>query len=238
MSHVIGLYQPGRSPLHRLPAGWKFLGLLVFAGLVVVFDRPWQLGVFAGVVCAGFAAARLRPGLVLRTMRTVLVLLGIVFALQWWLLGPESAVVVCLRLLVAIGAANLFTLTTRVDDLVAAIERGASPLRRVGVSPELLGLLVGLTIRAVSALSVIAQQTREAQRARDASRSVAAFAVPFLIRTLRHADELGEALAARGVGDEAGARDEEQQQTDPGAERSVEDRSEGTAERADVSRDE
>ncbi|MGJ7907299.1 energy-coupling factor transporter transmembrane component T family protein [Actinopolyspora sp. H202] len=238
MSHVIGLYQPGRSSLHRLPAGWKFLGLLVFAALVVVFDRPWQLGVFAGVVCAGFAVARLRPGLVLRTMRTVLVLLGLVFALQWWLLGVESAVVVCLRLLAAIGAANLFTLTTRVDDLVAAIERGASPLRRVGVRPELLGLLVGLTIQAVSALSVLAQQTREAQRARDASRSVAAFAVPFLIRTLRHADELGEALAARGVGDESGARDAEQQEVDTSDERSAEARSDGDAERADVSRHE
>ncbi|SFT76097.1 biotin transport system permease protein [Actinopolyspora lacussalsi subsp. righensis] len=205
MSHVIGLYQPGRSPLHRLPAGWKFLGLLVFAALVVVFDRPWQLTGFTGVVCAGYAVARISPGLVLRTMRTVLVLLGVVFALQWWLLGVESAVVVCLRLLVAIGAANLFTLTTRVDDLVAAIERAASPLRRVGVRPEMLGLLVGLTIQAVGALSVIARQTREAQRARGANRSVAAFAVPFLIRTLRHADELGEALAARGVGDEDGS---------------------------------
>jgi biotin transport system permease protein len=33
-------------------------------------------------------------------------------------------------------------------------------------------------------------------------RSVVAFAVPFLVRTLKHADELGEALAARGVADE------------------------------------
>ena len=28
-------------------------------------------------------------------------------------------------------------------------------------------------------------------------------AVPFLVRTLRHADELGEALGARGIGDDA-----------------------------------
>ncbi|KGI79434.1 cobalt transporter [Actinopolyspora erythraea] len=205
MSHVIGLYQPGRSPLHRLPAGWKFLALLVFAVLIVVFDRLWQLGVGAVVLGVGFAVARLRPAVVLRTMRTVLVLLAVVFALQWWLLGVASAAVVCLRLLVAIGAANLFTLTTRVDDLVAAIERAASPLRRFGLRPETLGLLVGLTVQAVGALSVIARQTREAQRARDAGRSVAAFTVPFLIRTLRHADELGEALAARGVGDEDGS---------------------------------
>ncbi len=57
-------------------------------------------------------------------------------------------------------------------------------------------------LQAVAALSTIATQVREAQRARNAERSISAFAVPFLVRTLRHSDELGEALAARGVGDD------------------------------------
>ena len=54
----------------------------------------------------------------------------------------------------------------------------------------------------MAALSTIAADVREAAKARDAQRSVTAFAVPFLVRTLRHADELGEALAARGEGDD------------------------------------
>lgn len=201
MSPPLGLYQPGDSPLHRIPAGWKFLGLIAFATVIVVFDEPVPLALGAVVVLVGFVTARIRPGRVFRMMRLLLVLLAAVFALQWWLIGPESATVVCLRLLVAISAANLFTLTTRIGDLVSAIERGLSPARGLGLRPELLGLLVGLTVQAVGALSTIAEQTRQAQRARNATRSVSAFAVPFLVRTLRHADELGEALAARGVGD-------------------------------------
>jgi biotin transport system permease protein len=57
-------------------------------------------------------------------------------------------------------------------------------------------------VQAVTTLSAIAGSVREAARARGAERSPTAFAVPFVVRTLRHADELGEALAARGIGDE------------------------------------
>ncbi len=47
----------------------------------------------------------------------------------------------------------------------------------------------------------LAEEVREAQRARGLGASPRAFAVPLVVRTLRHADALGEALAARGVDD-------------------------------------
>ncbi|RCW42892.1 biotin transport system permease protein [Halopolyspora algeriensis] len=198
----LGLYQPGTSVLHRAAAGHKFLALLALAVLIFVVHSPVWLGVTALAVTLGYPVARVSPRRCLQLVRLLVPVLGLVFAAQWWLVGFDSAAVVCLRLLVTLGAANLFTLTTRVDDLVTAVERGLRPTRRFGVRPERLGLLVGLTLQAVAALSMIAGQTREAQRARSAERSLPAFAVPFLIRTLRHADELGEALAARGVDDD------------------------------------
>lgn len=194
----VGLYLPGASPLHRTPAGWKLLALLVLAVLVFAFRSPAWLGGMLAVVVLGYVVARLPVRRCLRIAGGLVLLVGAVFALQWWLLGFDGAVTLALRLLVALAAANLFTLTTRVSDVVGAVERGLRPLRRVGVRPDRVGLLVGLTLQAISALSVVATEVREAAKARDASRSVVAFAVPFLVRTLRQADELGEALAARG----------------------------------------
>ncbi len=202
MNRTFGLYEPGTSPLHRVAAGRKFLALLAFGLLIFLLGSPGWLAGLAVAVAAGYGVARIPLRRCWQVTRLVLPVLVVVFALQWWLLGLDSAAVVCLRLLVALGAANLFTLTTRVDDLVGAVERAVGPLRRFGVRPERVGLLVGLTLQAVAALSVAAGQTREAQRARNAERSLPAFAVPFLVRTLRHADELGEALAARGIGDD------------------------------------
>jgi len=198
----LGLYEPGSSALHRLGAGWKFAGLLVFAVLAFVFSAPLPLGALVVGVAAGYLVARIPPRRCWQAARLVVPVAVVVFLLQWWMLSLDSAAVVGLRLLAAISAANLFTLTTRVDDLVSAVERGVRPTRRFGVRPERIGLLVGLSLQAIAALSTIAADTREAQKARSAERSLSAFALPFLVRTLRHADELGEALAARGVGDD------------------------------------
>lgn len=198
----LGLYEPGTSPLHRLPAGPSLLVVLVFAAGTVATADPRVLGGACGLVALGFVVARVpwrRVWPLLRTLGLLMVLIGVV---QWWLLGPERALVIALRLMAAIGSATLFTLTTRVDDLVSAVQRGLGPFRRFGIHPERVGLLVGLTIQSVGTLSGIAGQVRAAAKARGAGGSVTAFAVPFMVRTLRHADALGEALAARGWGDD------------------------------------
>lgn len=198
----LGLYEPGRSPLHRAPAGPKLAGLLVLVTVTVLIGSPVALAGITAAVAVGYLLARVPRRRLWQLLRTLVPLLVVVVAVQTWLLGPTPAAVAGLRLAVALGAATLFTLTTRVDAVVAAVERGLGPLRRVGVRPERVGLVVGLTVAAVGTLSGIASEVREAARARGADRSATAFAVPFLVRTLRHADELGEALAARGVGDE------------------------------------
>lgn len=197
----LGLYQPGTSVLHRLAAGWKLLALLIFATIIFALHSPTWLGTAGALVALGYPLTGIPGRRISQIVRTVLPLTVMLFLVQWWLLGLTSATAVCLRLADALMAANLFTLTTKIDDLVSAVERALGPLRRLGIRPESVGLLVGLTLQAISVLSAIASDTRDAQRARNAERSVSAFAVPFLVRTLRHSDELGEALAARGMGD-------------------------------------
>ncbi|GAA4680244.1 hypothetical protein GCM10023215_12020 [Pseudonocardia yuanmonensis] len=198
----LGLYSPGDSVLHRAPAGAKLLALLVLVTAVVLVGSAAWLGGACVLLAVGHAVARIPVHRVLPLLRTLLLLAVLVGALQVWLLGWQPALVTVLRLAASLAAAGLFTLTTRIDGVVATVERALGPLRRIGVRADRLGLLVGLTVQAVTTLSAIAGSVREAARARGAERSPTAFAVPFVVRTLRHADELGEALAARGIGDE------------------------------------
>lgn len=191
----------GRGPLRRAPAGAKVLALLALTTSAFVVSSPAGLAALGLVVGAGHVVTR---GPRLRFLRFLALVAAVLLAVQWWFLGPTAAGVITLRFVVTVAAAHLLTLTTAVDELVALVERLARPLRRVGLpeaAPERLGLLVGLTVAAVAALTRIADDVGEAARARGLERSVTARLVPLVVRAVRHADELGEALAARGVGD-------------------------------------
>ena len=199
--NALGLYQPGGSLLHRLPAGAKLLLLLLAAAATHWVDRPWRVGAALAVTVLLYAVGRIPPRLLLAQVRPLLGLGVVLGAFQWWVNGWRTAVVVVGVLVVLVLLAALVTLTTRTTAMVDAVVRLCRPLRGVGVDPDRVGLLLALGIRSVPVVVGLAQEVREAQLARGLGASPTAFAVPLVVRSLRHADALGEALAARGVDD-------------------------------------
>ena len=198
---IVGAYRPGTSWVHRAPAGPKLAVLAVgVAGLTLRRD-PWVLaiGVLLLVIALVVARIGLRP--LWFQIRYAVAVAALVALGQWWIAGPRAAVLVSGALVVAVTAATLVTLTTRTSDLLEALVRGLSPLRRVGVDVDRIALLLALTIRAIPVIARLAEEVRDARRARGAERSFRAFAVPLVIRTVRYADRLGDALIARGVDD-------------------------------------
>ncbi len=198
---TVGTYQPGVSLIHRMPAGAKLLLLVgVGAGLVLLDSALTLAAALAGVLGL-FAVAGLGPRIIWAQARPLaLVLLGFAL-LQWWLNGGPAALRLVLMILVLVLLAGLVSATTRTTDLVDAVVWVLRPLRRLGVDPERFGLLLALGVRAVPVVAGLAQEVREAQRARGVRVDIRTFGAPFLIRSLRHADALSEALRARGVDD-------------------------------------
>lgn len=202
MAGPLSLYVPGTSPLHRLPASAKLLGLLI-GGLLVTVPRPnaLLLGIAAACVAVLFLIAGLGLAELARQIwgvRWILafVLVGQLIFLPWYVAALSSA-----RMLLAILLAALVTLTTRASDILEAIERGLRPLRRLGVRTERIALVLGMAIRAVPIITDLAAEVRDAQRARGVGYSVPAMVVPLLVGSLRHADDAADALAARGMDD-------------------------------------
>ncbi|MFG1941629.1 cobalt ECF transporter T component CbiQ [Nonomuraea sp. NPDC048826] len=70
MSSGDRLYRPGGSPVHRLPAQCKLLAVLAFAVVVVATPREWfwAFGLYAVMLAAVAAVARIGPGHILRRM--------------------------------------------------------------------------------------------------------------------------------------------------------------------------
>lgn len=198
---TFAVYLAGDSVLHRMPAGAKLLALAVVAMVSVVIRQPWQVVALLAVVGALYAVARVPWRTALAQLRPLAWFAVALAAFQLVVAGWERAVVVVGGLLGLVLLAALVSLTTRTTAIVDAVVVGAGPLRRLGVDPDRLGLLVALAVRAVPVITDLARQVREAQLARGASTSPTGFVVPLVVRSLRHAERLADALVARGLDD-------------------------------------
>jgi biotin transport system permease protein len=167
----------------------------------VFLDTVWQVTAAILVVLAGYLLARIPLLTALRQVRPLLWLAAFVAGFHLLVSGWERAYVVVGVIAALVLLAALVTLTTRTTAMVDAVVAVCRPLRRVGVDPERVGLLLALAIRSVPVVVGLAEEVRDAQRARGLTASPRAFAVPLIVRSLRHADALGDALVARGVDD-------------------------------------
>lgn len=199
---TLGLYHPAATPMHRVPAGPKLaVTAVAIVALTLWIDRPWQVLPVAAVVAGLYAVARIPVRLALVQLRPLLWMLTFIAVFQLVVAGWERTVVVCGSLLLAVALAALVTLTTRVTDMLDAIVTGLGPLRRVGVNPERVGLVLVMTIRCIPLLGELVTQVSDARKARGLGFSVRALVVPVVVGALRSADAMGEALSARGVDD-------------------------------------
>lgn len=199
---MFATYQPGNSLLHRLPAGLKILlvCVLILAAALTI-SEPWHVLPALGLTVVLYAIGRIRPRAAWDQVRPVLPMLIAILLLQWLVADLDTALRVCGALLVAIAVAGLVALTTRISDMLDAVTRAAQPLRHVGVSPDRIALVLVLTIRAIPLLARQLRQVTEARKARGLGMSIRALVVPTVLGALTTADQLGDALAARGVDD-------------------------------------
>lgn len=198
----LGAYRPGRTWLHRLPAGAKLLALLVTAVVVTAVRGPLSAVGFVVLATAlvAWSGAPLRR--TLRSLRGFALVAVALTAYQAWTRGWAPAVETVGDLLGMILLATVLTTTTAVDDLIDVITWALGPLRRLGVDPARVGLAFSLMIRALPTTLEIALQTRDAARARGLGRSPRALLVPMVVRVVANARATGDALHARGLGDD------------------------------------
>lgn len=198
---TVGLYRPGTTVLHRLPAGVKLLGLALLSVAIVALRGPVSAAAFFGVALVVGLVGRLPLRLTARALRGVLLLAVVVALVQWWFSGPGRAAESLLDLLSLALLALTLTVTTATTAILDTVVRRLRPLRHVGVDPERVALTIGLAVQAMPGTLALAQETRDAARSRGLERSPRAYLTPFVIRVVARAHETGDALKARGLGD-------------------------------------
>jgi biotin transport system permease protein len=197
---MIGVFHPGTSLVHRTPAIVK-LGLLAVIVTVVALQSSlvW-LGAASVLVVLLFLVARVPLALAWRQIVPIVWVLAFAVPVQVIFGGWEAAAVMAVRLLLAVALAAAFTLTTPVTATLDAVQALLRPFRR-WIDADRVGLALALTIRCVPLVAELVREVLEARKARGAEGSLFALAVPVIVRALRTAEHLGEALTARGFDD-------------------------------------
>ncbi|MBK1624878.1 energy-coupling factor transporter transmembrane component T family protein [Afifella marina] len=185
------------SFLHELPAAAKLLVLAgAGTGLVLVGSLPVLAGAFLATLLLYWLAGISRRQ-AFQQLRPLLWLLVLLFIVQGVWQSWELGALVVLRISTLILLAAFVTLTTRTDALIAAVESALTPFRRFGVNPAKVGLAFSLALRFIPVIAQQANDIRDAQRARGLGANPVALALPLIVRTLRMASDVADAIDAR-----------------------------------------
>lgn len=195
---MLTLTHPRKTPAHHLPAGLK---LALLAGASVLIFRLPPLGLGAAAIALIGLYAALGRDLLQAGLRGIWPLWPFVLILGLWhgYLGEyATGGYLIARMLLAVGAANLVTLTTPISSMIEVIARLLRPLRPLGINPQAVALAMALVIRFAPVLLEKQRGLALAWRARSAKRPGWRVALPLTLAALDEADHVAEALRARG----------------------------------------
>ncbi len=196
---MISLSSPVKTRAHNWPAGFKMSGLCIAtACLFAMDDMETQLAAFLIV-----AILYVLPGraFLLAGLHQLKVLWPFVVVVGLWHVWADQTSLgasIVLRMISTVGLANLFTMTTRLADMLDVVKAVTRPFQRFGLNSQVLEIAIALVIRLTPTLLQKGEQLSLSWRARSPRAPTWRIILPFTVLALDDADHVEEALRARG----------------------------------------
>ncbi len=212
----LGQYISTGSFLHRLDPRAKLFSLLLIISAIFPSKGITALGVWIFLLCMAVKTSRISWRIVLQSARPVMFLVAFTFvfnliAASWskdFTQGVYTAMFTSSRLLVLMMFAVLLPLTTAPLELADGLDAMLSPLGRVGFPAHECAMMIGMALRFIPLLMQETDKIIRAQVSRGARldqgnifQRVRAFIpvlIPLFIIIFRRAEEIAEAMEARG----------------------------------------
>lgn len=220
---ILGQYVPGQSFLHRLDPRTKIIAVAILAWVVFLLKTMVDYVCFGVFLVALYFAAgtvknlwrTIRPGLYLVFFTVILnmiftpgeplVKLGF-FSLtrEGFILGTTMGA----RLLYLISLSSLLTIATSPVRMTDGLELLMNPFRKVGLPVSEIAMMMNIALRFIPTFWEEWEKIRKAQISRGADfeswnmgnriKYMTAMFIPLFISAFRRADELSQAMEARG----------------------------------------
>lgn len=196
---MISLISEISTPYHRWAAGPKLLALSLFTLAIFFVDGivP-STGIVVAVAIAYLVCGLRFARQGLRMLRPMLYFVVIILGWHWATDSIIEGAVIVLRLLAAVAAANLVTMTTRLEDILDIIQRILGRLWVPEQARRRFAMAIALVIRFTPVLVQKGGHLVEAWRARTVKRPGWRLVLPMALLAVDDAEQTAEALKARG----------------------------------------
>lgn len=187
-------YYPSNSPIHRLSSTVKLCCLVAFSSALFLTSNLFLLSISLLFTLFLYLIAKVPLQKLLTLLRPIcMVLIVALISYNSWIIGLKAVI----RLGVLILFSSLITLTTRITEITDSIEKLLVLLAHTGLDHRKISLALSLTLRLIPVISRSFKEVRTAQRARGLERNFITIVIPTIIKTLKMAENIAEAIEAR-----------------------------------------
>jgi energy-coupling factor transporter transmembrane protein EcfT len=221
----IGQYIAGDSFTHRLDPRVKMISAIILS--ILIFRAAWfDVYLISLFFLTIMAISRLKAGPILHAIKPMAFFAGLLFLLHLFF-TDGTALLALPRLHLKITHEGLFrgafvawqffalvlsgailTMTTPPSEMISGLEKLLRPFKYLGIPTQDLAVMVSMALRFVPTLLEEFDRIRLAQTARGADvrtgplaqrvKTAAAMTLPLMMSALRRAEDLAEAMEARG----------------------------------------
>ncbi len=222
---ALGRYLPLNSVVDKMDPRAKILIMLLlmiaifipagFWGYLLIFAFIW-IALKLSKLTIGFALRSMKPMLFMMVFLLVINVFAIktgVPLVQWgWFSIYSDAisqtVYIIVRLLLMVIITTILTATTKPLDLTLGIEKLLKPFEVIGVPAHIIAMMISIALRFIPTLLEATQRIMNAQASRGVDlengtlkekiMAVLALIVPLFVSAFDRADQLANAMEARG----------------------------------------
>lgn len=220
-----GQYRDGNSFGHRLDARVKIMATVILS--ILIFQaHGWEIGLLSAFLFAVCFISRLKSYEVREAFRPLAWLAILLFGMHLFFTdgdillqiphlpvkiteeGLSRGLLISWQFLTLALSGAILTMTTSPSDLIHGLESLLRPLRLIRVPVQDIAVMVSMALRFVPTLLEEYDRIKTAQMARGAEvttgrfdrrmKSLASLLMPLMVSAFRRADDLAEAMEARG----------------------------------------
>ncbi len=222
---ALGRYIPLNSPIHHLDPRTKIIGLILMM-IAIFIPAGWFGYLLVGTaVFILTLLAKLKLSFLWRSMKPMLFMLVFLLVINlfivregdlWFSIGPFpiysgavfQTLYIVVRLMLMIVLTTVLTATTKPLELTLGIEDLLGPLKVIHVPAHEIAMMISIALRFIPTLIEETQRIMKAQASRGVDLEEGSFKekvmailsliVPLFVSAFQHADDLANAMEARG----------------------------------------